>query len=168
MSLPASELGLFTPSLSIKLPRWDAKRWPPAPVAVCQDRLHLSLRCIPPDSLRSDSCVSRAASLRYFHLVPGCNHTASCSRARCCWLESIWRLGGKTIEGDKIFTPGLWKIRRGNPKALATATNVDTDSVSQMLSALDKFFLLLLFKKIKFSPRARFCQNEPQESSWRV
>lgn len=43
VSLPASELGLFTPLLSVKLPCWDAKRWPPAPVAVIQDHLHLSL-----------------------------------------------------------------------------------------------------------------------------
>lgn len=47
---------------------------------------------------------SRVVSPHRFHLVPGCNHTASCSTAPRCWLEPIWRLAGKTIGGDKIFT----------------------------------------------------------------
>lgn len=85
VSLPASELGLFTPSLSVKPPRCDAKKVT-SRSSPCQPRpfAPLSLRRGPPDSTRSDSCISRVASLRYFHLVPGCNHTASCSRARRC------------------------------------------------------------------------------------
>lgn len=107
-SLLASEPSMLTPPFCSKLPKWDAKMWPLPCLSVRWELLWPALWSISAVTHLTPWKVwqlhSHVVFPHRFHPMPGCNHTASCSRAPHCWLESIWWLAGKTIGGDKIFT----------------------------------------------------------------